>query len=94
MAAYIFATIDVSNMDEYLKYASKTAAIAAEFGGKALVKGGAYEQMEGKGRSRHVLIEFPDMAAARGFYNSDAYQAILPIALANSERELVIVEGS
>ncbi len=94
MTAYIFARIDVTDADEYMKYARETVAIGAKFGGEFLVKGGDFEQLEGKGRSRHVLIRFPDMAAARAFYNSDEYQAVLPIALANSTRELVIVEGA
>ena len=94
MSAYIFARIDVSDMDAYSVYARQTAAIAAKFDGKALVKGGDFEQIEGEGRSRHVLISFPDMDAARAFYNSDEYQEILPIALANSSRDLVIVDGA
>ena len=94
MSAYIFARIDVSDMDAYSTYASQTAGIAAKFGGKALVKGGRFEQVEGEGRSRHVLISFPDMDAARAFYNSEEYQAILPIALSHSTRDLVIVDGA
>jgi uncharacterized protein (DUF1330 family) len=94
MSAYIFARIDVTDLDEYMKYARHTAEIGAKFGGKFLVKGGDFEQLEGEGRSRHVLIEFPDMDSARAFYNCDEYQAILPIALENSERELVIVQGA
>lgn len=94
MAAYIIARIEVINLEEYKKYAAQTVALAESFGGKFLVKAGAYEQIEGSGPDRHVVIEMPNVAAAKAFYESDAYQAILPLALNNSIRDLVIVEGA
>ncbi|MEM7438652.1 MAG: DUF1330 domain-containing protein [Pseudomonadota bacterium] len=93
MAAYMIARIEVTNPEGYLKYASQTVAIAEKFGGRFLVKAGQMEQLEGKGPDRHVVIEFPDADAARSFYNSDDYRNILPIALDNSTRDAVIVEG-
>ena len=94
MSAYIIARIDVTDLAGYVEYASQTVAIAESFGGKFLVKAGAFEQIEGSGPDRHVVIEMPDVATAKKFYNSDVYQAILPIALKNSNRDLVIVEGA
>ena len=94
MAAYIIARVEVTNLEAYGAYAAQTPAIAESYGGKFLVKAGAYEQIEGNGPSRHVVIEMPDMAAARAFYNSPEYQKILPVALANSERDMVFVEGA
>lgn len=94
MTAYVFAEIDVSDLDAYLIYAKQTPEIAAKFNGKFLVKAGDFEQLEGSGRARHVLIKFPDMHSARKFYNSDDYQAILPVALKNSIRDMVLVEGA
>jgi uncharacterized protein (DUF1330 family) len=93
MAAYIIVRIDLTDADAYQGYATKTPAIAEQFGGKFLAKGGPAQQLEGEGRSRNVIIEFPDVDAATRFYNSAEYQAVLPIALANSEREMVLVEG-
>ncbi len=93
MAAYIIARIEVTNLEAYKAYAAKTPELAESFGGKFLVKAGVYEQIEGSGPDRHVVIEMPDMATARAFYNSPEYQKILPIALGNSTRDLVIVEG-
>ena len=93
MSAYIIVRIEVTNPEAYQEYASQTVAIAESFGGKFLVKAGAYEQVEGSGPDRHVVIEMPDVETAKAFYNSDVYQAILPLALNNSNRDLVIVEG-
>jgi uncharacterized protein (DUF1330 family) len=94
MTAYVIARIEVTNLEAYKEYAAQTVAIAESFGGKFLVKAGAFEQIEGSGPDRHVVIEMPDVATAKKFYNSDVYQAILPLALNNSNRDLVIVEGA
>ncbi len=94
MAAYIIARIEVTNPEGYKAYAAQTPALAEKFGGRFLVKAGAFEQVEGSGPDRHVVIEFPDRETARRFYDSEEYRAILPLALENSERDLVIVDGS
>ncbi len=94
MAAYIIARIEVTNLEAYQEYAAKTPKIAESFGGKFLVKAGRFEQLEGSGPDRHVVIEMPDVATAKAFYNSAEYQKILPIALEHSNRDLVIVEGA
>ena len=93
MSAYIIALITVTDPEGYKAYASQTAALAEAFGGRFLVKGGTQEVLEGDCPDRHVVIEFPDRKTALDWYNSDAYQRILPIALANSTRDLVIVDG-
>jgi hypothetical protein len=56
-------------------------------------RGGRHEALEGTARARNVIIEFPDYASARAFYDSPGYRPILPHAFAGSERELVLVEG-
>ena len=74
MAAYVIAQIEVTNMDEYVKYASQTVACAEKFGGTFLVKGGAAEWIEGTGSDRNVVIQFESVEAAKTFYNSDEYK--------------------
>lgn len=94
MAAYVISQIEVTNLEEYMKYASQTVACAEKFGGKFLVKGGSAEWIEGSGAERNVVIEFDSKDAAMAFYNSVEYQKILPIALASSNRSMVLVEGA
>ncbi len=93
MSAYIIAAIEVSDADDYATYAAQTVALAEAAGGTFLVKGGAQSFVEGEGASRHVVIRFPSVAAARAWYDSPEYQAILPVALRASARSIVIVEG-
>ncbi len=40
-----------------------------------------------------VAIEFPDLDTAHAWYESDAYQAILPLRTENSDSSAIIVEG-
>lgn len=91
--AYIIARIDVTDAAEYALYTAQTPAVAARFGGRFIVRAGRHEALEGPARARNVLIEFPDYARAREFYDSAEYRAILPHALRGSDRELVLVEG-
>ena len=40
-----------------------------------------------------VILEFPSVAAGKGWYDSDEYQAILPFRRRNSKGNLIWVEG-
>ncbi|MBN9886556.1 DUF1330 domain-containing protein [Salipiger abyssi] len=93
MTAYLIARIEVTDPEDYATYAAQTVALAEKAGGRFLVKGGPQSFVEGEGPGRHVVIAFPDAATARAWYDSPDYQAILPIALRASTRDIVIVEG-
>lgn len=40
-----------------------------------------------------VVISFPDKAAAHGWYDSDAYQELIPLRTRNLDGEVIFVEG-
>ena len=64
------------------------------YGGRFIVRGGAAETLEGEGPpGRLVVLEFPDMAAARRFYESPEYQAIIGIRQQAATSRVVLVEG-
>ena len=64
------------------------------FGGRYLARGGAVEVREGSwSPERLVILEFPDVDAARRWYESDEYRELLAIRQRASEGELVITEG-
>jgi len=91
---YLIARIDVTDPATYRKYTASTPGQAARHGGRFSVRGGRQEAKEGPARARTVVIEFPDLARALASYDDPDYRAILPHALAGSEREIVIVEGA
>jgi uncharacterized protein (DUF1330 family) len=56
--------------------------IIAAHGGRILVRGGDPQPFDGTTPQRRlVIVEFDDPEAARIFYYSDAYQAVLPFRL-------------
>ena len=90
---YWIPHIDVSNPEGYKAYMAATPAAHEKYGGRALVRGGAQEVVEGRGRSRNVLREFPDYATALACYRSPEYQRAKPLRLPHSACDFVIVEG-
>ena len=95
MSAYLIANVDVHDPDAYQHYRSRTGTIVERHGGRFIVRGGTVHHLEGEPWAhRLVVIEFPDLAAAQGFYDSPEYQAIIPLRTRVSEGALLIVEGA
>ena len=90
---YWVGRVEVNNEESYKPYAAANAAIFKKYGGRFVVRGGKYECVEGQSRSRNVVIEFADYAAAVACYRSPEYQANLKIRQANAITDLIIVEG-
>jgi uncharacterized protein (DUF1330 family) len=90
---YWIAHVDVHNEDGYKAYAAANPAIFKTFGGRFVVRGGKFENPEGASRSRNVVIEFPDYAAALACYRSPEYQANIQVRQPNAIADIVIIEG-
>lgn len=93
MTAYLIGRITVTDPQGYQDYARQTVALAEQYGGRFLVKGGSQAVLEGDAPDRHVIIEFPDRQTALDWYRSAEYRRILPLALSASHRDIVIVDG-
>jgi uncharacterized protein (DUF1330 family) len=94
MPAYLVAEMEVSDPETYARYRTQVPEVIAAYSGRFLVRGGSTEAKEGTPPAgRVVVIEFPDMVAARRFYHSPDYQAILPLRLTASQGRLYLVEG-
>src|SRR5579871_418666 len=90
---YWIGRVDVSDPAVYAIYAAANPAIFAKFGGRFVVRGGAFEAPEGVSRARNVVIEFPDYGAALACYRSDEYQANAKHRVASAVSDLVIIAG-
>jgi uncharacterized protein (DUF1330 family) len=90
---YWIPHIDVSDPEGYKAYMAATPEAHRKYDGHVLVRGGACEVVEGKGRARNVLREFPDYATALACYRSPEYQRAKPLRLSHSTCDFVIVEG-
>jgi uncharacterized protein (DUF1330 family) len=94
MAAYIFATIDIVDLAAYEEYRQRVPAVIEAFGGRYLARGGAVERLEGNAPlNRLVILEFPDMARLKAFYNSTEYQPLLAIRQRAAKSTLLAIEG-
>ena len=64
-----------------------------QFGAKFLTRGGKSESVEGRLRSRIVVIEFPSYEAALNCYNSPEYQKAKALRMGKGVGEILVIEG-
>jgi len=95
MVAYAMVEITVTSDEGMGPYREKVADTVVAHGGKYLILGGATQVLEGNigQHPAKVLLEFPSMEAAKGWYDSPEYQAILPARLESSSANFLLVEG-
>ena len=93
MTAYWIAHVTVTDPEAYQGYQALAPAAFAAHGARFLARGGAHEVLEGPMLDRHVVIEFPSLAAARACYHSPEYQAARARREAAAVAHVVIVEG-
>ncbi len=94
MAAYLFASVEIIDPVAYEAYRTRVPAIIAAFGGRYLARCGAAERLEGNAPlNRFVILEFPDMARLKAFYNSAEYQPLLAIRQRAAKSTLLAIEG-
>ncbi|WP_105383617.1 DUF1330 domain-containing protein [Neorhizobium alkalisoli] len=91
---YWIARIDIRDPERYKDYVAATKVPFEKYGAKALARGGAFTELEGKARARNVVLEFPSAQAAIDCYNSPEYQIAAKIRQEAADGELVVVEGA
>lgn len=94
MAAYIVATVRVSDPVRFGAYVKAVAGIAEQHGGEYLLRGRIADVVEGVVDDKEfvVVTRFPSADAARGYVNSPGYQAgkQLRIGAASIEARLLV----
>jgi uncharacterized protein (DUF1330 family) len=94
MAAYVIADVDIADPEKYKEYTAHTPESIAAHGGRFIARGGRCEVLEGEWEpGRVVVIEFPSMDAALGWYRSDDYQELAKIRQSASTAKILVVEG-
>src|ERR1700733_566154 len=92
---YFFVELEVTDTAAYEAYHTAVPDIISAHGGRILVRGGDPQLFDGIGpQRRRVIVEFDNPEAVRTFYNSDAYQAVLPIRLNASNRFVCLLTGA
>lgn len=79
MAAYGIAHYDIHDYELWSKYAQAVIPNVIAAGGKFLTATNEFTTLERKPQSVVVVVEFASMEAAKTWYESAAYQAIMPM---------------
>lgn len=99
MSAYIivYRETPITDADAIGEYSRRNRENAggsvADYGIQPLVVYGHVEGLEGPPPDGVVVLKFPTMEAARGWYHSDAYQAAIPFRQQAAQWRAVLVEG-
>ncbi|MEP7062240.1 MAG: DUF1330 domain-containing protein [Betaproteobacteria bacterium] len=94
MAAYIIADSNVTDPTAYDRYRALVPAALAAHGGSFLVRGGEIVPLEGDwSPTRIVVIAFPDLAAAKAFYDSTEYRAAREVRQGAADLDMIAVAG-
>ena len=94
MPAYVIADIEILDPKAFEEYRLKIPALIEKHGGRYLARGGVMEVLEGSwAPQRTVLLEFPDMAALKRFWNAPEYKPLQAIRQASTRSRIIAVEG-
>jgi uncharacterized protein (DUF1330 family) len=91
---YWIVRVSVRDQTRYPDYLAAARAAFEKFGATFIVRGGAFEAMEGNARERNVVVEFKDYATALACYRSPEYQAAKSIRQKYADADFIVIEGS
>ena len=96
MPAYVITYVrTVRDRDALIEYRRRNTDAVANHGGRFVVRGGEAELLEGSWDTlRMVVIEFPDTAAARAWWESEEYAPLKEMRRDASDTNIVLVEGA
>jgi uncharacterized protein (DUF1330 family) len=94
MPAYVIAQVEITDPEGFAPYHNGVPEVIARHGGRYVVRGGNPEALEGTWEpARLVILEFDDVAAARGWYESDEYQRLVSMREGAARVSLVVADG-
>ena len=79
MVAYVIVHYTVKDQEKLEQYRAGAGPTLGAFGGEFMTVGTVTEVLHGShDHQSAVLLKFPDANSVHKWYNSDAYQAIIP----------------
>lgn len=94
MPAYIVVETDIHDPDQYELYKQASPNAVTAGGGRFIARGGELAVLEGDWQpKRLVLLEFPNLDAARRFYDSPEYQEAKRLREGAARLNMVAIEG-
>jgi uncharacterized protein (DUF1330 family) len=94
MPAFVIVETDVHDPEQYEQYKAASPGAVAAGGGRFVARGGELAVLEGDwSPKRLVVLEFPDLEAAKRWYESPEYQAAKKLRDGAANLRMVAVEG-
>ena len=94
MGVYAVALIHIHDREGYRNYEQGFMDIFSRYAGKLLAVEEAPTVLEGEWPwTRTVLLEFPDQATLRAWYESDEYQALAKHRFGASQASIAVIQG-
>jgi uncharacterized protein (DUF1330 family) len=88
--AIVIGHISVTDPAKWSEYCAAVPATVAPWGAQVIFRGRRARLLGGEHRhSETVVLRFPDRAAVDGWFDSPAYQALLPLRRAAAEVDLI-----
>ncbi len=90
MTAFFVANVTVKNPEKMAEYAAAAARTFPDFGGEPLLKGKRMEDLAGSADHQMVaIVKFPDSDSLKSWYQSEEYQALIPLREEAADMTLV-----
>ena len=94
MDAYMIIEAELSDPVQFAEYTRALPPVVTQFGGQYRVAGGTHVPLEGDwGDKRIVVSVWPSMEAAKEFWYSDEYQALIPLREGTGEFRVMLLEA-
>ncbi len=92
--AYWIVRVSVRDEQRYPEYLAAAGPAFEKFDARFVVRGGAFDTMEGDARARNVVVEFKDRATALACYHSPEYRSARAIRQKYADADFIIIDGA
>ena len=90
MSACVIGHITVKDAEKWAQYRAQVPATLAQWGAELLFRGQTNGVLAGNhAHTDTVVIRFPDPASVNGWYQSAAYQALIPLRQQAADLDLI-----
>jgi uncharacterized protein (DUF1330 family) len=94
MTAYYIGEHSITDGEAFDRYLAEVIPMIERAGGRYLTKPGSHQILEGDWKpNRVVIVEFPDLAAAKSWYESAEYRPLIALRQKAARDVMMIVDG-
>lgn len=94
MTAFVISRMTVKDPAKLAEYGAAAGPIAAQFGGKIVLRGKFHSALVGEGGEHATgVLEFPDTEAVSHCFSSPQYQALVALRDEACDMQLTVYEA-